>query len=174
MADERRTAEYTLQELVDMVVSERMSGTLSAGSRATAVWLAANGDIERAHTTGVYLRDARVAGQPPVMGVYLDNRMRVVDFSANKDLYIARVINQGLQISDIEFKLDRKGRSPLGVSSKKAQTDTVTDTTLPELTPEELARVQELTQNLPETIREVAQKAVILSFRREKLLETRK
>ena len=175
MVDDRRTAEDTLGQLMEQFVSSRVTAEVSEGRRATAVWLAANGDVERSHTTGVYLRAARVRGQAPVLGVYLDSRMRVVDFSANKDLYVARVINQGLEISDIEFKLDRQGRKPLAsmpsVSSEKVGESEVQ---LPELTDEETARVDELTRNLPESFREVAQKAVVFSLRREKVSKTEK
>lgn len=172
MADDPRTAESTIAELIDAIVSEHASREMSLGRRARNVWLASNGDVERDHTTGVYLRDAKVRGQAPVLGVYLDSRMRVVDFSANKELYIARVINQGLEISDIEFKLDRRGRAPLGRAGKDVASRQQTDENLPELSQEELAHVTELTQTLPESFREVAQKAVILSLRREKQSES--
>ena len=174
MADARRTAEFSLSELMDVIVTDQMSREVSAGRRATAVWLAANGDVERQHTTGVYLRDSRVKGQAPVLGVYLDSRMRVVDFSANKDLYVARVINQGLEISDIEFKLDRQGRAPIGRDANTAVSERQADAELPELSQEELEEVYRLTRDIPESFREVAQKAMIFSIRREKQIETKK
>lgn len=173
MADkDSRCAEYSIAELMDVVLDDKTTREMSLGRRATMVWFAANGDLERKHTTGVYLRESRARGAAPVLGVYLDSRMRVVDFSANKDLYIARVINQSFEISDIEFKLDR-GR---GKKVEDSSVPTVEDcpSLWPELSPEELAYVCDLTQRLPESLRELAQKAMISSIRHEKHLESQK
>ena len=90
-------------DLMREIVDVRMSAQMSDTQRATAAWFRANGDRERAHTTGVFLKKPRVAGAAPVMGVYVDTHAMATDFGVNKDLYLARLANIGCEVSGIEF-----------------------------------------------------------------------
>ena len=96
-------APESISSLMREVVDERMSARMSANQRAAAAWYRANGDRERNHTTGVFLKKARVAGAAPVLGVYVDSHAMVTDFGVNKDIYLARLANIGFKVSGIEF-----------------------------------------------------------------------
>lgn len=168
-----------LSRLLDQVVGPGISGRLSRGQRAARAWLAANGDTERRHTCGVYLRATRAAGADPVLFVYVDSSARLTDFRANKDVYLARLANAGLAVSDVEFRLSRKR----GTLYAAAQGDSQPrggvrgdgqGEPLPALTPQEEARVSELVADLPEGLKESASRAISNSLRREKIANTQK
>ena len=79
---------------------------MSKNRRAYLAWVEANGERETEHTTGVFVRE--VAGREyPVLTVYVDNRMCMIDFLAQREIYRARLSEQGLEFSDLEFKLDK-------------------------------------------------------------------
>ena len=86
--------------------SFRDSKSMSKNRRAYLAWVEANGERETEHTTGVFVRE--VAGREyPVLTVYVDNRMCMIDFLAQREIYRARLSEQGLEFSDLEFKLDK-------------------------------------------------------------------
>jgi hypothetical protein len=93
------------------VVGRRMASKMSDNQRAAAAWYRANGDRERAHTTGVFLKRPRKAGAAPVLGVYVDSHAMATDFGVNKDIYLARLANIGYEVSGIEFLPSRKRRA---------------------------------------------------------------
>ena len=70
--------------LKGMFSSPEARRSMSANQRAAYVWHNVNGDVERAHTTGVFLKEPHVKGAAPILGVYVDSRMRAVDFRANR------------------------------------------------------------------------------------------
>ncbi len=180
----RERTPASVGELMGTLVAgtEGMQRKMTANQRAAALWSQANGDIERKHTTGVYLRDARGKGLPPVLGVYVDSHARLSDFNANKEIYLSRLAVAGLEVSGIEFKLNRRpkvqmsgdgadGRqseAPSGGMGAPGQDQRI----LPELTPGELAHVVEECSDLPEELRPRAQRAMELSLRREKIDES--
>lgn len=155
--------------LVGEVVDGQMSAKMSANQRAAAAWYRANGDRERTHTTGVFLKRARVAGAAPVLGVYVDSHVMATDFGVNKDIYLARLANIGFMVSGIEFIPSREGYR---VKRERAHAQRPVKETLPELSQEERDEVESLTAQLPEHLRESASKAIALSFRRQKLEKT--
>ena len=62
-----------MAELLRRTIPARVRQGMTANQRAASLWRAANGDIERAHTTGVYLRKSPCESLPPVLGVYVDS-----------------------------------------------------------------------------------------------------
>lgn len=155
--------------LVGGIVEGQMSAKMSANQRAAAAWYRANGDRERTHTTGVFLKRARVAGAAPVLGVYVDSHVMATDFGVNKDIYLARLANVGFMVSGIEFIPSREGYR---AKRDRVQAQKPVEVTLPELSQEELDEVESLTAQLPEQLRESASKAITLSIRRQKLEKT--
>lgn len=161
-----------LSELVSEVVGGRMAGQLSRNQRAAHAWFSVNGDVERAHTCGVYLKKAGRNGGGPVLGVYVDSSSRVADFRVNKELYLARLANAGFAVSDIDFRLSRTPR----VSSARPKTDVRRESesrkpALPALTEHERDEVSARVQGLPDGLAEAAGRAMSLSLRREKQRE---
>ena len=162
-----------MDQLMREVVDDHMAPRLSAAQRAAAAWHRANGDRERRHTTGVFLKKSRVPGAAPIMGVYVDSHAMAVDFGVNKDLYLARLANIGYEVSGIDFIPSRKGYQAARVGQGRAQQEPVAEE-LPELTPLEHAQVADLVAGLPESLKPSASKAVELSFRRSKLQRSKK
>jgi len=149
---------------------------LSDTQRAALVWNEVNGDIERRHTCGVYLRAARRRDEAPVLGVYLDSHSQVVDMGANEELYLGRLANGGLQVSGIEFKVSSDAFRPVAravegerQAAREAPTDVVD---LPPLGRRESRRVDEMVSGLPEPLRQSASRAVELSMRRMSWLDS--
>ena len=159
-------APESISSLMHEVVDERMSARMSANQRAAAAWYRANGDRERNHTTGVFLKRPRVAGAAPVLGVYVDSHAMVTDFGVNKDIYLARLANIGFRVSGIEFIPSRAGYH---VARSRQKETEQTAMELPELSQKELQEAQNLVSDLPEPLKTNAFKAVVMSKRREKL-----
>lgn len=100
MADElsaerarREAAPAGLSGILSAMFDERAD----ASWRVTRAWHAVNGDIERAHTTGTFVRDPRRGESGPVLVVYVDSRSRATDFSANSEVYLSRA-----EVAEIE------------------------------------------------------------------------
>jgi hypothetical protein len=168
---ERFRNDSSLSSLLDGVVRTDMRAHMSDAQRARAAWYGANGDVERKHTAGVFLDTSPVKkGRDPVLCVYVDSHARLSDFSANKEIYLARLHGYGLQVSGIRFRLSdsrhmRKAESgtyqTLGHREEKVE--------LPELSAEQRRRVEDMTHDLPDGLREKARRAMELSLRRELL-----
>ncbi len=146
-----------------------LSRKMSANQRASMAWMRANGDIERKHTTGVFLKEPANRRLPPVLGVYVDSHARLSDFNANKEIYLARLHNTGLEVSGIEFRLTRRPREKCP-EPEPAQNSSplLCEDDLPALSDDERARVEELCAGLPDGLREAATRAMSLSLRRGK------
>lgn len=171
-----RPAPEGISSLLGKIVDDGLERRLSRGQRAAQAWYEANGDLERRHTCGVYVRQARVAGASPVLGVYVDTNARLTDLRANKDLYLARLANVGYQVSDIEFRLSRTRRSLYDMAPRGPRNDgdvpsrdgSDSREDLPSLSRAEEERVAELTRDLPEGLRQSASRAISLTMRRKK------
>ena len=159
--------------LMREVVDGRMMARLSANQRAATAWYRANGDRERNHTTGVFLKRGRVAGSAPILGVYVDSHAMATDFGVNKEIYLARLANVGFEVSGIEFVPSREGYRRARKDSASAR-PVATPEPLPELDESERQTVESLVSELPETLRASASKAVSLSLRREKSEKAKK
>ena len=150
----------------------RDSKSMSKNRRAYLAWIEANGEREVEHTTGVFVRE--VAGREfPVLTVYVDNRMCMIDFLAQREIYRARLSEQGLEFSDLEFKLDKYNRhtgKEANSSEHQTQGQKVEKKDLPELTVEEKSQISELVSDLSEPLKSTAYKAIEASFRQKKSL----
>lgn len=159
-------APESVGSLMHTVVDGHMASKMTANQRAAAAWYRANGDRERAHTTGVFLKRPRVAGAAPVLGVYVDSHAMATDFGVNKDLYLARLANIGCEVSGIEFLPTRRPRQAKETAPTPAQPIAEP---LPELSTQEQLAVQLLVADLPADLQQAASKAISLSKRRQKL-----
>lgn len=135
---------------------------LNAHKRALALWMSVNGDVERKHTCGAFIKE--VAHADPALTIYLDSRSRVVDFTANRELYLGRLAYQGLPLSKLEFRLskDKPARSSAHMEAEERAAE------LPELSADELAYIESATAHLAEPLKSSVSKAMIFSFKREK------
>ena len=155
-----------LDSLMHEVVDGQMSQRMSANQRAAAAWYRANGDRERAHTAGVFLKRPRVAGAAPIMGVYVDSHAMATDFGVNKDIYLARLANVGFAVSGIEFIVSRNGRRARTTEATQQREAPVEEA--PQLSAEEQQEVESLVRDLPESLRTAAARAITNAKRREK------
>lgn len=169
----REQAPSALGELCGACL-ERIDRAGAAGSTWSAgrAWHAVNGDIERAHTTGLYVREPRGHETLPTLLVYVDSRARATDFSANREVYLARLANAGLRFADVAFRVSKRPRGEKGATGAGADGPAAHARTapqpLPELTAAECARVDELTSALPAALRDAARRAMSATIRAEK------
>lgn len=169
----REQAPSALGELCGACL-ERIDRAGAAGSTWSAgrAWHAVNGDIERAHTTGLYVREPRGHETLPTLLVYVDSRARATDFSANREVYLARLANAGLRFADVAFRVSKRPRGEKGATGAGADGPAAPARTaprpLPELTDAERARVDELTSALPAALRDAARRAMSATIRAEK------
>ena len=99
--------------------------------------------------------------------------MCMIDFLAQREIYRARLSEQGLEFSDLEFKLDKYNRhagKDTRLSTKQGQNKKVVKKELPELTVEEKSQISELVSELSEPLKSTAYKAIEASFRQKKSL----
>ncbi|OFK22257.1 hypothetical protein HMPREF2826_02305 [Olsenella sp. HMSC062G07] len=108
----RERGSESVDHLLGRFLSRGLGRSLSANQRAAVAWRDANGDVERMHTCGVYLRKPPNAALPPVMGVYVDSHARLMDWNTNREIYLARLAAAGLELSGLEFRLARNHRPP--------------------------------------------------------------
>ena len=180
----RENNHETLANLISDFVGTDMRSRMSAAQRAAAAWYGSNGDVERAHTTGVFLKRPRHKGDPPILGVYVDSHSRLTDFTVNQEIYLARLHNAGLEVSGIEFLLTRRSadsvasagepapRGNASLSESKAKKFSPSDATtktieLPELTDAQRDEVTRATEMLSEPLRAKVAWAMSYSMRRQ-------
>ncbi|MBR3159680.1 MAG: DUF721 domain-containing protein [Atopobiaceae bacterium] len=156
-------------DLVGALFGAAGTSKLSDAQRAARAWFQANGDRERAHTTGVWLRKSGRAGVDPIMVVRLDSGLLAQELGTNKDLYLARIARAGIAVSDIRFDVGR----PPSTSRPKAPTTATRVPSKPrELSALELERVRELTSELPDGLRQSVSRAMCATLARRKLEDT--
>ena len=158
-----------LDHLMRTVVDTQMAAKMTAAQRAAAAWYRANGDRERTHTTGVFLKRPRRPDAAPILGVYVDSHAMATDFGVNKDIYLARLANVGLEVSGIEFLPTREGSRMARVARTEASPATAG---LPDLSEQERQEVSTLAATVPTSMRESVSKAIELSMKREKKRST--
>lgn len=162
MRSDERGGEASVADLMAGFLKEQdATGAMSENHVASLAWRAVNGDIERAHTTGVFVKPGRTQGAAPVICVYVDSKARSVDFRANREVYLGRLEAAGKHYSGIEFIVTRY---PVK-KRKQVQRQAVP---LPELTEAERAECARLAQAAPQALRESVYKAISASFRRDK------
>ena len=152
--------------LVDALLGGTLSRELTAAQRAARAWYAANGDRERAHTTGVWLKDPPRGHADPLMVVRVDSGLLASELGANKDLYLARLAFQGVRVCDIRFQVG--GRRTARADGAKPHGAAKTRPPLAELSPAARERVERATSGLPDGLRQSVSRAMCASLRREK------
>lgn len=159
-------------DVVGALLGGALGRELSAAARAARAWYAANGDRERAHTTGVWLRKSGRAGVDPVMVVALDSNLLAGELGTNKDLYLQRLAFHGIAVSDVRFTVgkNRTQEAPVrsGLMSLSAREGTRAPQPVPELTPAELDRVARATSELPDGLKQSVSRAMCATIRRSK------
>ena len=142
---------------------------LSEASRAARAWYAANGDRERSHTTGVWLRSSGKDGIDPVMVVGVDSSLLALELGTNKEIYLSRLSWAGIAVSDIRFTPHKRAETSNRVVAAKAKKAPP----LPELTHSERALVAKATSDLPDGLKESVSRAMCATLRRNRSNHTR-
>ncbi len=169
MATERGGDPQRAGQLVSSLLSGPLGEGLSDAQRAARAWYAANGDRERAHTTGVWLRRPPAAGVDPVMVVRVDSGLLASEMGTNKDIYLSRLSFYGVRISNIRFEVGQRAHQAPRPARERGACHPATHA---ELTDEERARVDEACSSLPDGLRESVSRAMCASLLREKSLTT--
>lgn len=171
MARDEISAEVARREAGTSSIADVFSGVVvppaGAGHDVTRAWYAANGDIERAHTTGTFVREPRRGEVGPVLVVYVDTKARVTDFSANSEVYLARLANAGHPFCKVEFRLSRYPRRPPAPGGEKNVSPAIaTAAAAPRraLTPRERDEIESLCSNLPASLRATVSRAMSASY----------
>lgn len=155
-------------DLLDALMGGPLGQGLGPAQRAARAWHAANGDRERAHTTGVWLRKPGRAGMDPVLVVALDSNLLAGELGTNKDLYLTRLAMYGVHVSDIRFTVRRADHTPAAAGRDRAGGPAARVGEAPPLSPAELARVDRATAALPDGLRQSVSRAMCASLRRSK------
>lgn len=162
--------------------TERVGSTLEealelCGSRqsrddASAVWLAwmrVNGDVERRHTSGIFIVPPRRGEEEPSLTVYVDSNVYLTDFSARREIYLARLASAGLRFSRIEFRRSKRS-APVknqAESAARPRPAAAQQSLLP-LDADERREIDELCSKLPEGLHESVSRAMRASYQAQK------
>ena len=142
----------------------RRLGSSPERAAANAAWIAwseVNGDVERAHTTGVYVGAPRRGASDPELTVYVDSAAYLTDFSANREVYLARLETAGLRFSRISFRRSRQQKA----APPRPRAGQTPRPSLRELTEAERREVSDLCSQLPESLRDSVSRAMSASYR---------
>lgn len=162
--------------LSDFFENPEVRAKMGAGHAAGLAWHSVIGDIERKHTTGVFVGKPKVPGMAPALCVYVDSRMRMVDFNANREIYLARLQTAGFDYSEVRFLQNKRPRPKAGtaapaLTAEKVDKGTVplaTSEPLPELSEAERAQIEAQTAGLSPALRESVSKAMAACMRRQR------
>lgn len=162
--------------LSDFFESPEVRAKMGAGHAAGLAWHSVIGDIERKHTTGVFVGKPKVPGMAPALCVYVDSRMRMVDFNANREIYLARLQTAGFNYSEVRFLQNKRPRPKAdatapALTAEKVDKGTVplaTSEPLPELSEAERAQIEAQTAGLSPALRESVSKAMAACMRRQR------
>ena len=167
--------------LSDFFESPEVRARMGAGHTAGLAWHSVIGDIERKHTTGVFVGKPKAPGMAPALCVYVDSRMRMVDFNANREIYLARLTAAGYDYSEVRFlqilrprpnagqaagqPMLRDGREGADLPPRPAEK--VDKGTVP-LSTREREEIEGQTAGLPPRLRESVSKAMAACMRRQR------
>lgn len=167
--------------LSDFFESPEVRAKMGAGHAAGLAWHSVIGDMERKHTTGVFVGKPKTPGMAPTLCVYVDSRMRMVDFNANREIYLARLQTAGYDYSEVRFLQNKRprpkaeqtsgqpmlrdGREGAALPSRTAEK--VDKGTAP-LSTREREEIEEQTAGLPPRLRESVSKAMAACMRRQR------
>lgn len=151
--------------LATYLSSPAATDKVASSHAASRAWYTVNGDIERAHTAGLFVRVPKRPGALPILTVYVDSRARVVDFSANREIYLARLSRAGIEFEEIEFRLSKR---PVGARSGTAPVERPTSAPEPPpLDQRDAEKIAQLCTSLPASLRKSVSRAMGASYRRE-------
>lgn len=167
--------------LSDFFESPEVRAKMGAGHTAGLAWHSVIGDIERKHTTGVFVGKPKAPGMAPALCVYVDSRMRMVDFNANREIYLARLTAAGYDYSEVRFLQNKRprpkaeqtsgqpccGMGARGPPSLLARRKKLTRD-CPFVQPREREEIEEQTAGLPPRLRESVSKAMAACMRRQR------
>ena len=108
----------------------------------------------------------------PELTVYVDSSAFLTDFSANREIYLARMETAGLRFSSISFRLSKHKKHKKGTGSflhKKSNHHAAP----PELTDAERQEVANACSQLPASLRERVFRAMSASYRAQKATKQR-
>lgn len=152
-------------DLVRALFGGAAQARLSSAQVAARAWYAANGDRERAHTTGVWLRKSGRAGLEPVMVVRLDSNLLAQELGTNKELYLVRLAHAGVRVSDIRFTAGQPSRAP-NAPTKSASAQGKPVAPLPPLSADDRRKVRDATCHLPDKLQKSVARAMEATLRR--------
>ena len=135
-------------------------GALRSAWSAGRAWYAVNGDIERSHTTGVFVREPSGRQVLPTLIVYVDSRARATDFNANREIYLARLERAGLRFGEVVFRESKRRAEPTRAPRPRRTAPAPPR----ELAPDESAHIAELASEVPEALRESVSRAMRASW----------
>ena len=155
---------------------------LSLAAKVRRAWFSVNGDIERQHTCGLFVKEPSRPGVDPLLVVYVDTRPRAVDFTANREIYVARMAMAGFRFSEMRFQVSKRphGQADGEAGATASAPGDATgarparekEPPLPELTAREREQVASACANLPEGLRESVSRAMSQSYRRQRANRT--
>lgn len=161
--------------------TERVGSTLEealelCGSRqsrddASAVWLAwmrVNGDVERRHTSGIFIVPPRRGEDESSLTVYVDSNVYLTDFSARREIYLARLASAGLRFSRIEFRRSKRPAPTKHHAEPVPPRTAAAAPSLPPLDAGERREIDELCSKLPEGLHESVSRAMRASYQAQK------
>lgn len=162
--------------LSDFFESPEVRAKMGAGHAAGLAWHSVIGDIERKHTTGVFVGKPKAPGMAPALCVYVDSRMRMVDFNANREIYLARLQAAGFDYSEVRFlqnkrprpKADAAAPTPTAEKVDKGTVPLATSEPLPELSEAERAQIEAQTAGFSPALRKSVSKAMGACMRRQR------
>ena len=141
-------------------------GALDEGGRARSTWsvgrawYAVNGDIERAHTTGVFVREPAGRQNLFTLVVYVDSRSRATDFNANREVYQARLERVGLHFEEISFLPSNRPAARTAIRERAAGPAPAP------IAPADAEKIERLTDQVPERLRESVSRAMRATWER--------
>lgn len=140
-------------------------GDVGRIASAWRVWYRVNGIVEREHTQGIYVARPKREGCLPELVVYVDSHAYLTDFSANSEVYLARLDSAGLRFSKVTFRLSKR---PTRTSGRETSYGASERTLSPQLSDEELSEIEQRCEGLPQRLRESVSQAMRNSYQSQK------
>ncbi len=171
----KQHAESSLSSLLSSCITNPALAKIKKQKASATAWNAVIGDIERKHTTGVFVIEPKIKGRYPILGVFVDSSSVLVDFNVNKEMYLIRLAHLGYKFDDILFKLSKYTQvkpvfePPIKAVSCVSSALQPTQAPLPALSSQEVEFAEHAVQKLPPTLRLSALKAVKATLQRQKL-----
>ena len=99
----------------------------------------------------------------PTLVVYVDSRSRVTDFTANREIYQARLERVGCRFEEVQFRESKRGAARPDPARERRSFSPAASASL---TPDEAAEIDELCAQVPESLRDSVSRAMRESWQR--------